>query len=278
VPAVLLQYTIKNINQNHPLRLLRKYGIINTTSTLMEQYPYSQIAPWEKWKLNSENNNGSDGAANAELDPAQKLGFFVLLLFTFLIFALVIFRTQRNLHAPFELVIPEGESNIVLSEEELRTSDTDEDGISDYDEMYLYNTSPYLPDTDSDGILDKDELDEGTDPRCPEGEDCNSLEFISNTSSTLQLNGPGGAFNPLDIFTVAEGQGALPVEHGDVYMFLENPEQIRKALIDTGKVSSEALDGISDEDLLKMAQEFYAGQIDELPPAFDTATSTEDGV
>ena len=39
----------------------------------------------------------------------------------------------------------------------LRNQDTDQDGLSDYDELYAYNTSPYLEDSDSDGILDKKE-------------------------------------------------------------------------------------------------------------------------
>ena len=40
--------------------------------------------------------------------------------------------------------------------------DTDEDGLSDYDEVNRYKTHPNKPDTDGDGILDGDEVKNGT--------------------------------------------------------------------------------------------------------------------
>lgn len=55
---------------------------------------------------------------------------------------------------------------------ELRAKDTDGDGLSDYDEIYVYGTSPYLEDTDSDGYSDKLEIETGNDPLCPAGQKC----------------------------------------------------------------------------------------------------------
>src|SRR3989344_2262751 len=46
----------------------------------------------------------------------------------------------------------------------LSKKDSDQDGLSDYDELYLYGTSPYLPDSDSDGVSDKREIATGADP------------------------------------------------------------------------------------------------------------------
>lgn len=47
----------------------------------------------------------------------------------------------------------------------LKTSlDTDGDGISDFDEEYLYNTDPKSPDTDRDGVTDGVEITKGFDP------------------------------------------------------------------------------------------------------------------
>ena len=40
----------------------------------------------------------------------------------------------------------------------LKNKDTDQDGLSDYDETYVYETSPYIKDSDSDGINDGDEV------------------------------------------------------------------------------------------------------------------------
>jgi hypothetical protein len=51
------------------------------------------------------------------------------------------------------------------SDDVLKKSDSDDDTLSDYDEMYVHYTNPYHNDTDSDGILDAGEAIEGkTDP------------------------------------------------------------------------------------------------------------------
>ena len=42
--------------------------------------------------------------------------------------------------------------------------DTDIDGLSDYDELFIYSTDPLIADTDGDGISDGDEIKLGTDP------------------------------------------------------------------------------------------------------------------
>ena len=57
-------------------------------------------------------------------------------------------------------------------ETELKSKDTDKDGLSDYDELNIHQTSPYLEDSDSDGITDQKELASGSDPNCPAGQDC----------------------------------------------------------------------------------------------------------
>lgn len=78
----------------------------------------------------------------------------------------------------------------------LQGQDTDVDGLSDYDELYVYQTSPYLEDSDSDGYKDLQEVQSGNDPNCPKGVVCansnvnlnvntaltNSLENLSNLS------------------------------------------------------------------------------------------------
>jgi hypothetical protein len=49
-------------------------------------------------------------------------------------------------------------------------SDKDNDGISDYDEQFLYNSNPEAPDTDNDGILDGIEIMGGYNPTDPSAE------------------------------------------------------------------------------------------------------------
>lgn len=56
-----------------------------------------------------------------------------------------------------------------LSDEELMERDSDGDGLSDYDEIYVYGTDPLNPDTDGDGLTDYEEvMVYGTDPLNPD--------------------------------------------------------------------------------------------------------------
>jgi len=76
---------------------------------------------------------------------------------------------------------------------DLQQRDTDKDGLSDYDEIYFYGTSPYIEDTDSDGFLDKEEIDEGEDPNCVRGESCGG-DIDGGASQT-----DGSGITPFDI-------------------------------------------------------------------------------
>lgn len=104
----------------------------------------------------------------------------------------------------------------------LRDKDTDQDGLSDYDELYVYQTSPYLEDTDSDGIDDKKEIAQASDPRCPKGQDC--VAFYPEA--------------PL-----AEGSATTTSPVADA-------SQLRQLLLNAG-VPAATLEGVSDDQLLQ---------------------------
>ena len=56
-----------------------------------------------------------------------------------------------------------------LEPEDPLVSDTDGDGLSDYEETYIYGTDPLNPDTDGDGLSDYEEVKiYGTDPLNPD--------------------------------------------------------------------------------------------------------------
>jgi len=78
----------------------------------------------------------------------------------------------KNLEAPFVFSY-DGERVLSSTEQEqqdvldMKNRDTDGDGLSDYDEIYVYKTSAYLSDSDSDGRDDGSEIVAGEDPNCP---------------------------------------------------------------------------------------------------------------
>lgn len=67
----------------------------------------------------------------------------------------------------------------------LKQSDTDADGLTDYDELFVNHTSPFVKDSDSDGKTDYDEVQAGADPNCPEGKTC-GIASLTNTSQNAR--------------------------------------------------------------------------------------------
>ena len=130
----------------------------------------------------------------------------------------------------------------------LKTQDTDSDGLSDYDETYVYKTSPYLPDSDGDGIPDGQEVKQGTDPNCPEGKTCfgSGLSASSTSSGTVpifQSTPPAQASAQIDI------------------------KQIRAFLVQGGLTQAD-VDAMTDQDIMDTYKQVLAenpnlaGQID----------------
>ncbi|MDP2655998.1 MAG: hypothetical protein Q8P11_00315 [bacterium] len=79
--------------------------------------------------------------------------------------------------------------------ESLKSQDSDEDTISDFDELYVYQTSPYLKDTDSDGFDDKTEIATNHDPNCPDGQNCFRQDLTTKTEGGLAGELPGVVSN-----------------------------------------------------------------------------------
>ncbi len=80
--------------------------------------------------------------------------------------------------------------------EALKKKDTDHDGLSDYDESYIYHTSAYLADTDGDNVPDGEEVARGINPNCPEGKTCNDAQMLISTTDTSTLQVPGATTLP----------------------------------------------------------------------------------
>lgn len=205
-----------------------------------------------------------------EFTREQKVGFSLLLIFGVMTIGLGVLQMRNNIYTPYVVRLdddPKDQLAAILNDDEIRLQsiDTDQDGLNNYEEIYFYKTSAYLPDTDSDGISDKEEIEAGTDPLCAKGAACESADSAgpANVTSTGAFGDPGPAPE------LGDGQGfgglvpaapAQPQTAQDLDAILNNPHQIREILLRTGQVSREQLDQFSNEELLAMVQEIVAEQ------------------
>lgn len=133
---------------------------------------------------------------NYQEKKRQKQIFGVFLFIGIFALAFGIYQLNHQLRSPFKIQEKSNTNNQASTSTDelaalnnLKTRDTDEDGLSDYDELYFYSTSPYLDDSDSDGIKDKNEVEAGTDPNCPEGKDCTQSSIASATNQAVNQSG-----------------------------------------------------------------------------------------
>lgn len=175
------------------------------------------------------------------LQKGQKIGVVLLSIFSVFAVGLGLLQIRNTMYAPFALNngVPYTTKEDINTNDALIYRDTDKDGLNDFDELYVYITSPYLADTDSDGISDKVEVDKGTDPLCPQGQNCNSPiltgEGLPNTSVSSSFSEP-----------------VPPTQ--DLASNLSSPAEIRKMLLANG-FDQKLLDQTSDADLMAMVKE-----------------------
>lgn len=159
------------------------------------------------------------------LSVEQKVAFVLLLILGMGGLILGMLSFGSNIRRPFDMQIANYTGETVYGTEEmarreletLKNKDSDQDGISDYDELYVFKTSPYLADTDSDGIDDRTEIFAGEDPNCPRGKECGAFfvgEDISQADATVNLLSP------------ISSTGSLMPTGNFGGMVLESPEDI----------------------------------------------------
>jgi len=106
-------------------------------------------------------------------NKSKILPLFFLSVISLFVLALGFFQIRGAIYGPFrgfeksnegkKTALTQEEILFILSEQ-AKQEDADEDGVSDYDEAYVYNTSPYIQDSDSDAFSDLEEIEAGSDP------------------------------------------------------------------------------------------------------------------
>ena len=197
------------------------------------------------------------------LNKNQKIAAASLVVFAILIIVLWAAQLRSNIYGPFN---SGASGNLAATEatdqtEAQKNKDTDGDSLSDYDELNVHSTSPYLADTDSDGLSDSAEIKNNTDPNCPQGRICTASLIeetggadVTATNTLNSLLNQFGAIQPQP----ANGAGSLS---SDQLNALKNIDaaSLRQLLLQSG-MDQATLDKISDADLLKSFQETLSGE------------------
>lgn len=97
------------------------------------------------------------------LTSEQRAGFVIVAVTSVMALVVGVFYMARTLHKPFDIsytgpLFLSGSEKRALEVDQQKTKDTDSDGLTDYDELYIHRSSPYLKDTDGDGISDVAEV------------------------------------------------------------------------------------------------------------------------
>ncbi len=131
---------------------------------------------------------------------------------------------------------------------ELQSTDSDEDGLTDYEELYVYRTSPYLADTDADGASDSLEIEVGTDPTCA-GEECFGDEDAFEVVPTVIDVGEAPEFPEEDLEALnGSGTSSQPVTPDLVDV---TAGEVRQLLLESG-IDAATVNSYSDEQLLQI--------------------------
>lgn len=180
------------------------------------------------------------------LSTEQKMAFILLLVFSVLGVVLGFVQIRNNLYGPLALNnnVPGSIKDTVNSVDALKYRDTDGDGLTDFDELYKYGTSPYLLDTFGYGMSDKEVIDKGL-ALCPNaGKNCSDAGTVMDVAAT----------------TTSAASAAVtstsPTE-ADFYAAINNPAALRQMLLQSG-VSKDVLKNVSDSDLMLLVGQMFA--------------------
>ena len=201
----------------------------------------------------------------------QKISLVILGVCGILAMGLSVYNISNTIRAPFLVNKSEianskkiiGETDDEKLAREKRT-DTDGDGLSDWDESNIYHTNPNLRDSCGDGIPDNVRVLTGRNLGClnapnPGGNldysqvDSTSTDLFTNPQGLNLLNPTGGALGGAS--STQDGASSTVVGGVDVNpeaagMLPRDPVSIRQALTQSGKIDPAELSQMTDQQLL----------------------------
>lgn len=220
---------------------------------------------------NSEKLDSNDEFNFKKMDKNRRTAFIILGVFSVLVIVIWFINFRSNLRGPFNYSgkISENSSNnnscpdgncsnntLTSSNLDLKLVDTDGDSISDWDELFIYGTSPYLEDTDGDKLTDHEEIFVyKTNVLCPEGQDCSgsiTQTESQNVSNSDSLNNFASFLEKIDNDSNTSTDKENPSNNLDSKNI--DAKSLRNILIEDGFSESD-LNNINDDDLIKMYQE-----------------------
>ena len=154
----------------------------------------------------------------------------------------------------------QGEMNLSADNLELKFIDTDGDGISDWDELFIYGTSPYIEDTSGDGVTDYEAIFVyNIDPLCSPEQDCAGAEYQKDPQNINEK--PSNGLQ--EWFLLLDGPDSENFNTDN----LKAPDEFSPDVVDSGILRAmlledgmlqEDLDKISDEQLLNIYKEAFS--------------------
>lgn len=131
----------------------------------------------------------------------MSLGVFIVI--GLATFVLGFIRINKAIYLPFRrkegVVYKTEEEREKERLERMKVQDTDGDTLNDYDELYVFRTSPFLEDSDSDGLTDGAEVAQESDPNCPKDRVCRQVRVATDSPTPLPeaaLPSLGGTTQP----------------------------------------------------------------------------------
>jgi len=213
--------------------------------------------------MENNNNQGDDkqNISQPKMDKNHKTALIILGVFSVAIIGIWFTNFFGSLNNPFDYNSLASENsntnnsnssntstNLDASNLDLKSVDTDNDNISDWDELFTYGSSPYLEDTDGDDLSDYEEIfTYKTDPNCLEGQTC------SGTLTQSEAQGENNTAEVLDSYYNTSSSSDITASEVSAYLDSGDIDvsYLRETLLEEGFNKTE-LDQISDEDLISV--------------------------